>query len=42
MNVIVPLGENPVSTAVKVTNWPGSAGLSDEDKVVAEVAKVTV
>ena len=43
LNCTVPVGEAPVTVAVKVTAWPDRLGLSDETRVVVvAVAKLTV
>jgi hypothetical protein len=38
MNCTVPVGEAPVTVAVKVTAWPGALGLSDDTRLVLVAA----
>jgi hypothetical protein len=44
VNVTVPVGvpePGAAMTAVKITDWPGTAGLADDESVVVVIAAVT-
>ena len=42
LNCTVPVGEAPVTVAVKVTAWPDRLGLSDDDRLVLVTVLLTI
>ena len=41
LNWTVPVGDAPVTVALKVTAWPGTLGLSEEVTAVVDVLTLT-